>query len=253
MEKMKSVAIVAAFAFAFSTASAQTPFYLGVKGGISIPNLGSGGGNPVSSGYSSILGPYFGVFAERGITHHFSIQVELNYSAQGGKKNGEQAIPTAPFAAYFPPGTPLPEYFYANYDSKAQLNYLELPILAKYNLPLGGRWKFVADLGPYIGYLLHAKNVTADSSLIYQDQAETTPVLPTKEDFSGNEDITSDIHRFNFGIQGGVGLEFRAGHGYLYLHAGGNYGLLNIQKYAADGKNNTGAATVVVGYALKLR
>jgi hypothetical protein len=39
---------------------------LGIRGGISIPNLsaGSNNQNPLNTGYSSRLGPDFGVFAE---------------------------------------------------------------------------------------------------------------------------------------------------------------------------------------------
>jgi hypothetical protein len=237
----------------FTKAYAQTPFYLGLKGGIGIPNLTAGGSSPVSKGYSSILGPYFGVLAEYGLKGRWSIQAELNYAQQGGKKNGVQAIPTSPFAAYFPPGYTPPEYFYASYSSKAHLNYLQLPVLAKYRLPLGAHWKLSIDLGPYVGYLLSAKDITKDSSQIYYDPQETQAFPVGKQNFAGNQDITGQINRFNFGVQGGVSLEHTCGHGYVFLNVGGNYGFLNIQKYAEDGKNNTGAATAVLGYALKLR
>jgi hypothetical protein len=247
-----TVLIPVFFLFAANTSvNAQSPIYLGLKGGVSIPNLSAGGGNPVSSGYSSIEGPYFGIFGDFGITHHFSIQAELNYSAQGGKKNGQQAIPSGEFA---PPGTPgLPPYFYANYDSKARLNYLELPILAKFTFPIGGAWKFLVDAGPYVGYLMKGKNVTSGSSPVYEDQGETTPVTPA-EPFDSTESITSQIHRFNFGIQGGIGLEYFLKHcGYFYLQVGGNYGFMNIQKGTENGKNQTGAATAAIGYAFNLR
>ena len=255
MGKMRSLALTVfiMMGIAIHQVEAQAPFYLGLKGGISIPNLTAGGGSPVSKGYSSILGPYFGVFAEQGLSKHFSLQVELNYDAQGGKKNGVQAIPTSQFAQYFPPGFTPPEYFYATFSSTAHLNYLELPILVKYKLPIGKGWKFDIDFGPYVGYLIHAKDITKDSSMIYFDEQETQPFPAGKQNFAGNQDITDQVHRFNFGIQGGIGLEHACGHGYLYLNVGGNYGLINIQKYAEDGKNNTGAATLAVGYALKLR
>lgn len=255
MGKMKALTL-AVFLLFSGAVHAQAPFYLGLKGGISIPNLTAGGGSPVSSGYSSILGPYFGIFADYGLSKEgrFSLQVELNYSAQGGKKNGTQAIPTAPFASYFPPGYPIPEYFYASFSSKAHLNYLELPVLVKYALPLGKGWKFVIDAGPYVGYLMHAKDITKGSDSIYFDEARTQALPVPPQDFSGNEDITNQIHRFNLGIQGGIGFECSlAEMGYVYLHVGGNYGFLNIQKYAEDGKNNTGAATFAVGYAMRLR
>jgi hypothetical protein len=252
MGKMKALTLAAALFLAVPRVRAQSSLYLGVKGGISIPNLSAGGDNPVSKGYASILGPYFGVFAERDLSKRFSLQVELNYDAQGGKKNGVQAIPSSQFVQYFPPGYVPPPYFYATFSSTARLNYLELPILVKYHVPIGKDWKFTVNLGPYMGYVLHAKDVTKDTSTIYFDPQKTQPLPVGPQDFGGTQDLTDQVHRFNFGIQGGIGLEYACGHGRWYLNVGGNYGLLNIQKYAEDGKNNTGAATFAVGYAMKL-
>src|ERR1700744_6008426 len=69
---------------------------LGVRGGISIPNLTAGGSNenPLNTGYSSRLGGDAGVFAEFKFSDLFSIQPMLEYSQQGGKKDGLQALPT---------------------------------------------------------------------------------------------------------------------------------------------------------------
>ncbi|MGZ3833046.1 MAG: outer membrane beta-barrel protein, partial [Mucilaginibacter sp.] len=99
------------------TANAQN-FYLGVRGGISIPNLTAGGSNqnPLNTGYSSRLGPDAGAFAEFKFSNLFSLQPMIEYSSQGGKKNGMQAFPTpAQFAAFFDP-RPAPTYLYANYN-----------------------------------------------------------------------------------------------------------------------------------------
>lgn len=234
---------------AISQVRAQSSFYLGIKGGLDIPKLQAGGNSPVSKGYSSILGPYFGVFADYSINKSWSIQPELNFSVQGGQKSGMQAIPGNQFDPQIPAGT----YFYANFKSKANLNYLELPILAKYKISLGKEWKFIVDLGPYVGYLMNAKNITSGTSPVYMDSQETQPLVPS-HDFDSTSSITTDIHRFNWGVQGGVGLQYYTRHtGYFYLNVGGNYGFMNIQKYAEDGKNNTGAATVALGYALRLK
>src|SRR5690348_17205302 len=76
---------------------------LGIKTGISIPDLKASGDNPISRGWSSRLGPYAGAIAEIKFNKHFSLQAELNYASQGGKNNGPQAIPTSEFAEYIPP------------------------------------------------------------------------------------------------------------------------------------------------------
>lgn len=62
---------------------------LGLHAGISIPNI-QGGNNPLSQGYSSRLGPFFGIFADFSLAPHLSLRTELNYSSKGGKRNGLQ-------------------------------------------------------------------------------------------------------------------------------------------------------------------
>src|ERR1700744_3258675 len=120
------------FAFICFSAKAQN-FALGVRGGISIPNLsaGSSNENPLNTGYSSRQGPDAGIFAEYKFSNLFSIQPMVEYSSQGGKKDGVQALATpAQLAPEFPNGAPT--YLYANYNSEAKLNYLAIPILAKF-------------------------------------------------------------------------------------------------------------------------
>jgi hypothetical protein len=58
---------------------------IGVRGGISIPNLTGGGSseqNPLNTGYSSRLGPDAGIFAEFNVSSLFSIQPMLEYAGR---------------------------------------------------------------------------------------------------------------------------------------------------------------------------
>lgn len=220
---------------------AQSATSVGIKGGISIPNLKSSGDNPISSGWSSRQGPYFGAIAEINLSEHFCLRAELNYSSQGGKKNGKQVIPVDP-------------YLYAVYDNEVKLNYLELPLLIKINLPINERYSFFINGGPYGGYLLSAKSVTAGLSNIYSNEDLTQPTLPAPVSFDASTDVKDQIKNFNFGIQGGIGFSYRMSSKaqYIFLTAGGNYGLIHIQRNEADGKNNTGAVTITIGYQFGL-
>jgi len=244
------------FAFCFVTASLiasaqKNDLYFGVQGGLSIPNLEAGSGaSPISKGYSSRLGPDFGIFADIHFSSLFSLQPGIDYSSQGGKKNGQQAIA----ASQFNPQAPPDAYVYANYKSEAKLNYLQIPVLAKFGWDFGKKknWRFAVDVGPYVGFLVYAKNVTSGSSPVYADPQETQQIAPSQS-FDANEDIKDQLHKANVGVQGGVGLQLDIHRqGYVFLHAGGNYGFLNIQKYEQDGKNHTGAATILIGYAIRL-
>jgi len=243
----------------YTAVSAQNDFYLGVKAGVSIPNLtsGSGNSNPVANGWSSSLGPYFGLASVYTLNQKWALQVELNYASQGGKKSGVQAIPTADFASSIPPGVQVPTYLYANFKTVARLNYLELPVMIKYSIPLNEKFDFFINAGPYAGLLLSAKNVSSGTGNVYLDAQETqqipTQLLPQPVSFAGTQDIKSSLKQFNTGIQGGVGISLKIKNNLLFFAASGNYGFITIQKSSADGQNNTGAATATLGYLIKLK
>lgn len=228
---------------------AQMQIDIGIKGGLSIPNLTSGNSNdPVSSGYSSRLVADAAIHAEFHIAHRFSIQPQLEYSSQGGKKNGTQAF-TIPdeMLQQFPPGE-APAYLYATYKSEARMNYLMLPVLAKYHFDLKKRWSAYVAAGPFASFLLNAKNITKGSSYIYLDNTKTQPVSSAPQSFNSKDNVISDLHRFNAGISGHVGLDYMLKKGSVFIEAGGNYGLIDIQKENANGKNKTGAAVINIGY-----
>lgn len=109
---------------------------IGARGGLSIPNLTAGGSqnNPLNTGYSSRLGPDFGVSGEYHFSTLFSLEGRVEYSSQGGKKDGMQALttPDAIVQYYQSQNIPPPPYLYANYKSEAKLNYLLIPVLAKF-------------------------------------------------------------------------------------------------------------------------
>ena len=109
----------------------------------------------------------------------------IEYSSQGGKKDGLQAFPTPPeFAALFPAGM-APTYLYANYKSEAKLNYLMIPVLAKFrwNLKPMSPIRIYIDAGPFVGFLLSAKQVTSGSSMIYTDSGGQDPLPAGDQSF----------------------------------------------------------------------
>lgn len=261
MIKNSTPAIVGLCFFLLFSLSAVAQWDLGLQGGISIPNLSANGSenNPLNTGYSSRLGPEFAIFGEYHVNSLFSLVSKIEYSAQGGKKDGLQAIPTpTELAQYFEQqGMPVPAYLYANFISEAKLDYLLIPILAKFgwNLDAQRKFRITVAAGPYIGFLLSAKQVTSGNSYIYLDPAGRDTLPVGSQPFNQTTDIKDQLNTTNFGVDGSVGIEYLLGashHDKLFFEAGGNYGFLNIQKGSANGKNNTGAATLMLGYAYKL-
>jgi len=214
---------------------------LGLHAGSSIPNLRDNGGGDLSSGYSSRLAPFFGAFAERPWSPALSIRTELNYAAQGGKREGMQPLQdTSQFPV--PPGTTL----YANFKTEAKLDYLEIPVLVRYHATAAPG--LFVDGGPYAGFLLSAKTVTSGSSQVFLDNQGQQPVDSNTYPFDATTDNKSDLKTFNWGLQAGIGYVHAAGSGVASLEVRGGLGLTNIQKDSANGKNSTGVLVLAAGY-----
>jgi hypothetical protein len=235
------------------TLSAQT-VHLGVRGGLSIPSL-QGGNTELSQGYKSRLGPDFGFFADLKLTRHFALEVALLYVGQGGVKKGMQPIPDGSLSGS---GLPIPPdlTLYASFKNESILNYVEIPLFAKYSFGVGRGFDVYIDGGPNLGILVDAKTKSSGTSLLFTDNAGTPltiegqPVPPV--DFGGEQSIKSDVHSFNFGIAGGLGIARQFGNGEVSLDLRGSYGFTNVQKDSANGSNHTGCLVITLGYAFKL-
>ena len=153
------------FVMAGSFAAAQAQINIGVKGGLNVANVG---GSDVEDNKAK-LGFHLGGLVNVPVTEKFSVQPELVFSAQGVKFDG---------------------------DAKVNMNYLNIPILAKYTTQSG----FFAETGPQLGFLLSAKNKVDGESTNVKDYFKKT-------DFSWALGIgylsQSNIGvnaRFNFGL-----------------------------------------------------
>src|SRR5450432_3067166 len=191
--KRRSVQVLLALIICINTfsAGAQVNIYVGFKGGICIPNLSSGSGNqnPLSNGYTSRTGGDFGVLTTGQFNKWLALQAEIMYSQQGGKHNGLQAIPN-PYGS-------VPPYFYANFKNTAKLNYLLVPLMARFDLRLQKKLNLYFNAGGFAGFLLNAKSVSSGNSYIYADETGKQPVSPSARSFDTTVDIKSSVHKFN--------------------------------------------------------
>ncbi|MFT4062597.1 MAG: porin family protein [Edaphocola sp.] len=245
-----------------SACAAQDEYFAGLKAGVSVPSLhGGDSGNDWNKNYTSRTGLYFGGFAEMPISKRFSLQPELVYAAEGGKRKGIQpfTIPSEYLAAFQMAFNTTNDYIYANLNSTSKINYLQLPVMLKYNLPLSknGKWHAFAQAGPYVGYLIYAKQlVQADPLRVYVDGEGKTeiPQQYVVNFFGAKVDTLypakDQLKKINVGFQGALGVSRTLGPGKLFIEAGGNAGFITIQKGSDHGNNNIGAATVLVGYGL---
>lgn len=235
--KIKSIISVTALLFLSTASFAQkNTFAIGARGGINISRLCCGS-MVLNEDYKFGEGPSFGLIASYGISKHFSIAAELDMATQGGKKNGMQAIT---------PGTN-GSVLYANFDNKTVLNYLELPILAR--VTFGEKFKYYINAGPYVGYLLSARNVTSGNSLLYSDIAGTQSESNSIQSFESDKKVKDQFATINYGLTGGVGAGYAFDNHGIWLDGRYVLGIPNIRKNTSvNGENSTGSIMVGIMY-----
>ena len=231
--------------------NAQKTFYVGVHGGLSIPNLTAEPAlsNPLNEGYISRVGPHIGVLAEMGLSERFSLQAELNYSGQGGKRNGVQAIPTPSELALLNSSS----YTYVDIKNTSRLNYIQLPVMLKFNLKLSEKLKVYISGGGFAALMVAGNQITSGDSYFYSDENGTKLPIPFKTSFDATTDVSDKLHKGNVGVQGSLGISYEMGRGKLFVEGGGNYGFIKLQKDLADAVNRAGAGLLSLGYAYNLK
>ncbi|CAM1353998.1 porin family protein [Tenacibaculum halocynthiae] len=193
---MKKLLVIAMVALGFTAKAQDIDF--GVKAGVNFANLT--GDIPDNSSVRTSF--HVGGVVEFKITDKFSIQPELLYSAQGMKYEREQGG--------------------VNFEFTTKVDYLYLPVMAKYYVIDN----FSIEAGPQLGFLLSAKT-----------KAEAASV-------SNTQDFKENAEDMDFGLNFGLGYKLNNG---LNFGVRYNLGLSNLAKEnGTDIKN--GVFQVSVGY-----
>lgn len=170
---------------------------LGLKAGL---NVASVNGDDTDN-LDSRIGFFFGGFAELCLSNNFAIQPEILYSAQGFKyKEGE-------------------------FTTELQLDYLNIPIMAKFKLTD----ELIIEAGPQIGFLLLANEV-------FESPGN-----------SGDNDVKEEFKNIDFGANIGLVYQFEGG---LNFGARYNLGLSNINDFEGSDsfKNQNGVFQFSIGF-----
>jgi len=144
-----------------STTSAQT-FQFGVKGGVNFATLSVEDGD---SAFDSRIGAVIGGFVTWQAFSWLELQPEVLFTSKGAKVE-ESGI-----------------------SSNLIVDYLEVPILARYSRPLSDNWRVFVAGGPTVAVRLRARTTT---------------------EFSGGTeeiDIDDDVEQMDFGVAVGGGVE----------------------------------------------
>jgi|AntRauTorcE11897_2_1112592.scaffolds.fasta_scaffold36344_1 opacity protein-like surface antigen len=166
------------------SAHAQADF--GIRGGVNFATISADGFSP-----DSRTGLLVGAYANFGMDGAISIQPEVLYSAKG-----------ASFG-----------------DNETKLDYVEIPILAKYTIDTDGSLAPHFYAGPYVGINVSAKN-------------------------ENDDDISEGISSTDFGLTLGGGLGFDS------FNIGARYslGLSNIADADNAGDSKNRVFSIVAGF-----
>jgi len=165
------------------TSTSNTNVKFGVKGGINFSNMYT---DDVDD-ENVLTGFNLGLYAKVPLASIISIQPELNFTTKGSQLTYNNA--------------------FASGKAKFRMNYIELPVLAVFNVTKN----LNIHAGPYLAYLVDS-NVKNDSDV-------------NSFDFENNLD-NDDFNRFDAGLAVGLGLDFDM----LNFGARYNYGLTTVGK-----------------------
>ena len=182
---MKKVMIAAIAVVGFSvTGLAQQQVKFGPKAGVNLANLSGMDDTDMKIGF------HVGAVAEIKFNDKFSLQPELLYSAQGTKIDMSMDIPMIGKLEF---------------ESKTNLDYINIPIMAKYYFVEG----FSVEVGPQVSFLIKAEEKAKSDG-----ESETL-------------DIKDGLNSIDFGL--GFGLAYDLPQG-LFINARYNLGLTDIVK-----------------------
>ena len=147
---------------------------------------------------TNIQGFSAGITAKFVSEKHLGLLAELNYTQRGWE---EDFIDINPDHAY-----------------KRTLNYIELPLLT--HIYFGDKVRFIINIGPQISYMLNDKATMNDALAKHiEDELKEDPNLPIGIQYKSIDS------KFDYGLIGGLGIEFKTPVGSFDLQGRYYFGL----------------------------
>jgi len=208
VKKLAVLAICCAFLFS-SPLSGQIS--LGFQGGLSLATVGGSDLDDLDAGYRKGIG--LGVFLELPVSDLLSIQPEILY-LQKGTQESEQDV----------------DYTFA-------LDYVEIPVLLRINIPVEGTVAPYFLVGPALGFKAGCEVSGEDDEVELNVDCDEAEI---------------EIKSLDLGAVIGAGLSFEAGPGDFHLGARYNYGLTILDDSGEDDDIKSRAFSFLVGYSFPM-
>lgn len=196
--------LIAAAAVFFLNINADAQSALGMRGGFSmytLKNMPVEGQENVEP--KVVFGNYSNVYYEIGLSKFFALQPEVNYIQKGGKVTAEGEN---------------------DFSLRVRLDYLEVPVLAKFRLGSGG-FRGYLTAGPSVGYALNGRSKIELGNFSEEEK------IKFDDDFGldGRKD-----NRFDISAVAGGGIQQKFGPGSFVLDARLAYDFNDYSKFDGD-------------------
>jgi len=205
---VKGLAVIAVLVLflVMTTTPSVAGVKFGVKGGLTLANIKSVPETYEGYKWENKMGLVGGVFAELGLAKGFSLQPEVLYVQKGAKFSFSEGEIT---------GT-----------AKFNVDYVEIPLLLKYNLISSGLTIPSVYAGPYFGFNTRAR-------LVFEMEGYPSEYLELKDEIKNTE----------FGLAFGAGLVQSLGLVKITLDARYDLGLSNVIKVVENGPESAKTRT----------
>lgn len=233
----------------------QAQKYIGVRGGLSIPNLYAATDDEISKDYKSLLAGNTGFLYEAPFIEgndHWYMMVELDFSRISAVRKGSQpiigesALPL--YNGLAAAGVYRGGYLYGDFENKAIFDFISIPVMMKHYWGTDVRFYLAGGLSTNI--LMTAENFTKGQGPVTY-MAYPMPQLGNIP-FDGKRDIKKDVHPVNFSAILAAGITFPTGKNYFFVDGRFDFGLLPMQTDKVNGRSHPGAGIVSLGYAIAL-
>lgn len=210
----KVLAVTLAVLMIMSTNVFAQKFVVGVKGGLNLANV-SVDPEPTGIEFKTRTGMAAGAFVGINLGP-VCVQPEFLYSQHGTKFDFEIMGVTV--------------------NNTMKLDVLEIPILLKYNIPMAGNVTPSIFVGPGLGFVLSAKQLSEAAGS------------------SSETDIKDDIESMNFGLVFGAGVNINVGSVIITLDGRYNLGFTNMNKISGSTTTiKTNAIQIMAGFGFPIK
>ena len=211
MKKIYTFALVALTTLCTTSLFAQSPIKFGIDAGVNLSNSSLDAGDLDKK---AKVGFQVGVVVEYELTPDFFLQSGLSFTTKGSKIEDKSLGVTQSLSI--------------------NQMYLQLPVYAAYKIEVTPTTKIVFNAGPYLAYGIGGK-ISWKNQVIGGDAIISGT---TKYDTFGDD----WLKRFDFGLGGGVGVEFSQ----IVVGLKYELGLSNINRSESAYRNRN--ASLTVGY-----